>query len=173
MVHLNIYSISQETYILLITILGGILIGFIYDLYRIFRGIFVPKKIATMAQDLIFWCFIFLIAFYVLIFSNEGAIRYYNFLGFIIGSSFYQFSASRLVTKFIIFLLRSMKHFILDTYKLIKYPFHVTVCLITGPYNYCKKKIKPVYYKIRKIGGLPKNLAIDTKKAVKMYFKKK
>ena len=91
---MNIYSISQETYILFITICGGVLIGFMYDLYRIFRGLFNPKKIATMIQDLIFWVFIFIVAFYVLVFSNEGAVRYYNFLGFIIGASFYRFSLS-------------------------------------------------------------------------------
>lgn len=166
-----IYSISQEGYILFITILGGGLIAFIYNLYCIFRGAFAPKKIATMAQDLIFWCFIFIIAFYVLIFSNQGAIRYYNFLGFIIGTIFYQLSISRPVTKLVIFLLKSIKNFLLDTYKLIKYPFNLTLCLIAEPYNHCKKRVKPIYYKIRKIAGLPRQVARRVKKAGKTYAK--
>ncbi|HZJ76521.1 MAG TPA: spore cortex biosynthesis protein YabQ [Oscillospiraceae bacterium] len=173
MINLNIYSVSQETYILLTTIGGGILIGFMYDLYRIFRRIFDPKKIATMIQDLIFWVFIFIVAFYVLVFSNEAAIRCYNFLGFLIGASFYQFSLSGLVMQGMIFLLRSIKRFILDTYKLIKYPFCVATCLIMGPYNYCKKQIEPLYYKARRVGSLPKNIVKDTGKAIRTYFKKK
>ncbi|MFW5648862.1 MAG: spore cortex biosynthesis protein YabQ [Candidatus Alkaliphilus sp. MAG34] len=173
MINLYIYSLSQETYILLITICGGILIGFMYDLYRIFRGLFKPKKIATMLQDLVFWVFIFIVAFYVLVFSNEGAIRYYNFLGFTMGAGFYHFSLSALAIKGMLFLIRSIKNFILDTFKIIKYPLSVTLCLITGPYNCCKKQIKPLYYKARRIGSLPKNIVRDTGKAIGIYFKKK
>lgn len=170
---MNIYSISQETHILLITICGGILIGFMYDLYRIFRGLFKPKKIATMLQDLVFWVFIFIVAFYVLVFSNEGAIRYYNFLGFALGAGFYGFSLSALVIKGMLFLLWSIKNFICDTYKLMRYPFSVTLCLISVPYNCCKKQMKPLYYKARRIGSLPKNIIKDTGKAIGIYFKKK
>lgn len=167
------YSISQETYILLANIYGGILIGFIYDLYRIFRGLFLPKKIATMIQDLIFWILIFLIAFYLLVISNEGAIRYYNFLGFIIGASLYLVSISRLAIKSIIFFLRIIKSFVLDSYKLIKYPFTVTLCLIETPFNHCKNQIKPVYYKAKRICKLPKNIIRDTRKTIGRYIKRK
>ncbi|MGB4311829.1 MAG: spore cortex biosynthesis protein YabQ [Natronincolaceae bacterium] len=173
MINLNIYSISQETHILLITICGGILIGFMYDLYRIFRGLFKPKKIATMLQDSVFWVFIFIAAFYVLVFSNEGAIRYYNFLGFALGAGFYGLSLSALVIKGMLFLLWSIKNFVYDTYKLMKYPFSVTLCLISVPYNCCKRQIKPLYYKARRIGGLPKNIIRDTGRAIGIYFKKK
>lgn len=173
MIKLTIYSISQETYILLATVYGGILIGFMYDLYRVIRGVFRPKKMATMIQDLIFWCFISVVAFYVLIFSNEGALRFYNFLGFILGASFYQFLLSKLVIRSLIFLLKTIKRFIYDLYQLVKYPFSVTLCLIAGPYSHCKRKVKPIYYKMRRIKKLPGNIMKDTKKTIKTYFKKK
>jgi len=163
----------QESYILLATIYGGILIGFMYDLYRIFRGIFRPKKIATMIQDLIFWCIIGIVAFYVLIFSNQGAIRFYNFLGFILGSIFYQILLSKLVIRSLVFLLKMIKNFIYDVYQIIKYPFSVVFCLILGPYSYCKRKVKPVYYKARRVGKLPGNIIKDTKKTLITYLKKK
>ena len=170
---MNIYSTLQESYILLATIYGGILIGFMYDLYRIFRGLFRPKKLATMIQDLIFWCIISIVAFYVLIFSNQGAIRFYNFLGFILGSVFYQGLLSKLVIKSLVFILKMIKKFIYDVYQIIKYPFNVTLCLISGPYSYCKRKVKPVYYKARRVGKLPSNIIKDTKKTLITYFKKK
>jgi len=170
---LNIYSTLQESYILLVTIYGGILIGFMYDLYRIFRRIFQPKKIATMIQDLIFWGVISIVAFYVLIFSNQGAIRFYNFLGFMLGSAFYQMLLSKLVIKSLTFLLRMLKKFIYDMYQIIKYPFSVAFCLMLGPYSYCKTKAKPVYYKARRVGKLPSNIIRDTKKTLTTYLKKK
>lgn len=173
MIKLTIYSILQESYILLATIYGGILLGFMYDLYRIFRGLFRPKKMATMIQDLIFWCIISIVAFYVLIFSNQGAIRFYNFLGFILGSIFYQGLLSKLVIKSLVFLLKIIKKFIYDVFQLLKYPFDVVLCLITGPCSYCKTKAKPVYYKARRVGRLPANIIRDTKKTLGTYFKKK
>ncbi len=170
---MNIYSVSQETYILLITVCGGMLIGFMYDLYCIIRKLFNPRKIATMMQDLVFWVFIFIVAFYVLVFSNEGEIRYYNFLGFIIGASFYRFSLSGPATEGMIFMLRAIRRFVLDMYRLIKYPFNVALCLVSGPYNYCKKRVKPLYYRVRRISNLPKDVIKDTGRAIKTYFKKK
>lgn len=172
-VKLTLYTILQESYILLATIYGGIIIGFIYDLYRIIRGLFRPKKIATTIQDLIFWGVIFVVAFYVLIFSNQGAIRFYNFLGFILGSVFYQTLLSGLVIKSLVFILKMIKNFLNDLYQIIKYPFNVALCLMSGPYSYCKKKTKPIYYKARRIGKIPGNIVRDTKKTLLTYFKKK
>ena len=170
---MNIYSTLQESYILLATMYGGIIIGFIYDLYRIFRGLLRPKKIATMIQDLIFWCLISIVAFYVLVFSNQGAIRFYNFLGFILGAILYQSILSKFVIKGLTFLLRMLKNFIYDLYQILKYPFSVALCIIVGPCSYCKKKAEPIYYKARRVSRLPANIAKDTKKTLATYFKKK
>jgi len=126
-----------------------------------------------MIQDLIFWGVISIVAFYVLIFSNQGAIRFYNFLGFMLGSAFYQMLLSKLVIKSLTFLLRMIKKFIYDMYQIIKYPFSVAFCLMLGPYSYCKTKAKPVYYKARRVGKLPSNIIRDTKKTLATYFKKK
>ncbi|SET22485.1 spore cortex biosynthesis protein YabQ [Natronincola peptidivorans] len=165
--------ISQEAYILLATIYGGILIGFIYDLYKIFRKIFNPKKIATLIQDFLFWLIISVVAFYVLIVSNQGALRFYNFLGFVIGAATYTFFLSEIVTNAILFVLRILRSFFLDLYQLIKYPFVVGLCLIEVPYSYCKSKTKPIYYKTRRYFKLPGRIIKSSKKNINNYFKKK
>ncbi|QUH25071.1 spore cortex biosynthesis protein YabQ [Serpentinicella alkaliphila] len=170
---MQMYSLSQEAYILLASVYGGILIGFIYDLYKIVRLIFNPKKIATLLQDLIFWVIISLVAFYVLIISNDGIIRFYNFLGFILGAFMYYHILSALVTRTIIYIVQLTRRFILDLWQLIKYPFRVGLCLLEGPYSYCKKRTKPVYYKSKRIIGLPKRAFVNTKKNIKVYFTKK
>lgn len=165
-------SISQETYILLATIYGGILIGFIYDLYKIFRRIFHPQKIATVIQDFLFWLMISLVAFYVLIISNQGALRFYNFLGFIIGALAYTFFLSEIVSNTILLILRIIKRFIMDLYQLMIYPLRVGLCLIEVPYSYCKKKTKPIYYKTKRYLRLPNRILEETKKSFTNYFKK-
>lgn len=166
-------SVSQEAYILLATIYGGILIGFIYDLYKIFRKVFHPKKIATVIQDFFFWIIISLVAFYVLIISNQGALRFYNFLGFIIGGAVYNFFLSEIVTNAMILILRALKRFMIDLYQLIAYPFRVGLCLAGVPYSYCKDKVKPIYYKTKRYFKLPGRILKRTKKNFANYFKKK
>ncbi|ABR46407.1 Spore cortex biosynthesis protein YabQ [Alkaliphilus metalliredigens QYMF] len=167
------YSISQEAYILLATIYGGILIGFIYDLYRIFRGVFKPSKKATVIQDLLFWTMIFFVSFYVLIFSNQGALRFYNFLGFVIGAVGYQLLLSNLVLRALVFIIRKLQHFFKDLYQIAVYPFRLGKFMLAGPVTYCKNKGKPVYYKTKKLSRLPGRIKKGITKSVGTYFKKK
>ncbi|MDR5659178.1 spore cortex biosynthesis protein YabQ [Serpentinicella sp. ANB-PHB4] len=170
---MHLYSVSQELYIFLACVYGGLLIGFVYDIYKIFRLVFNPKKIATMLQDLIFWIIISCIAFYILIWSNKGVIRFYNYLGFILGAFAYYHVLSKAITKTILFILQSIRTFVIDLFKLVTYPLRVVACLFQGPYSYCKKKTKPVYYKSKKIVKMPYKSIIKTKRNVKLYFTKK
>lgn len=170
---MHIYSLSQEAYILLASIYGGILIGFIYDLYKIVRRVFNPKKIATLLQDLIFWAIISLVAVYVLLISNEGVLRFYNFLGFVLGAFMYYQILSTIITKMIVYLIGLIRKFLLDLFQLVIYPFRVGLCLLEGPYSYCKKRTKPVYYKSKMVLKLPQKTFKSTKKNIKVYFTKK
>ncbi len=165
--------ISQEAYIFFFTIYGGILIGFIYDLYKIFRRIFHPKRIATLVQDLIFWIIITTVAFYLLILSNQGELRFYNFIGFIIGSLIYNLALSKVASKSILIMVKHSQNFLGDLYQVAIYPFRLGLCLIKPACSYCKKKTKPIYYKIRRYLRLPKRIVKRTKKIFKNYFKKK
>ncbi|SCX78112.1 spore cortex biosynthesis protein YabQ [Alkaliphilus peptidifermentans] len=167
------YSINQEAYILLATIYGGILIAFIYELYKIFRSILKPKKFATTLQDAIFWTIITAVSFYVLIFSNQGDLRFYNFLGFIIGILAYQYILSKPISKALNYILKITKEFLSDLWKLIIYPFQVGGSLIEVPYSYCKKKTKPVYYKSRRVLTMPRRIVYDIKKTVGNYLSKR
>ncbi|WP_243427875.1 spore cortex biosynthesis protein YabQ [Alkaliphilus hydrothermalis] len=167
------YSVYHETYVLLGTIYGGILIGFIYDLYKVFRGVFSPKKLATNLQDILFWSIITMVAFYVLIFTNQGQLRFYNFLGFIIGVLVYYYLLSKTIIRTLVFVIRVMKEFMINLWNLLVYPVKVGICLISVPCSYCKKKTKPVYYKARRVFKLPRRIASDCKRTVLHYFKKK
>lgn len=169
---MTMYSVAQEVYILLVTIYGGVLIGFIYDLYKIFRNIFNPKKIATIIQDFLFWTIISVVAFYVLIFSNQGDLRFYNFIGFIIGALVYHYLVSKHVRRALYFILKNVYKFLRDLYQITIYPLRLGVFLLETPYTYCKKKTKPVYYRSKKFLELPGRVVGDMRKAVKNYFKK-
>jgi len=102
-------STVNQTYIFLSTIYGGMIIGFIYDFYRMVRRIIRPGKIGTGIIDLLFWLTVFLVSFALLFYVNDGEIRLYHLLGFILGGGAYMFILSPLVMGLFNILYRMFK----------------------------------------------------------------
>jgi len=90
--------VYYQFYVFLSTFYGGVLIGLIYDFYRVFRRYMKPSKKATVIQDLLFWIVVSIIAFFVLLYSNDGVIRGFTILGFFIGALAY----NRLLSRFVL-----------------------------------------------------------------------
>lgn len=166
-------SVESQAYVFLATLYGGILIGFIYDIYRIFRYFFRPKKVATFIEDLIFWIIVSITALLILIFSNWGEVRGYVFLGFISGALLYH----KLLSKPVIMILVYISRFLLSVFKkvlgLILYPFRLLGKIIYSPYSKAKSKVGRGYRKAKKVGLLPKKFLKDIKKHVNIIKKKK
>ena len=165
--------VSEQIYVFLVTLYGGIIIGLIYDLYRIFRGIFNPKKIATMIEDFIFWIVISIAAVSVLIFGNEGELRFYTFLGFALGALLYNRLLSRIVIKSIVIILSTIKRIVMKIFCIIIYPVKVLIRILKKPARKIKKKYKPVYIRIKMFLLLPKRIYKDIKKYIKLMKEKK
>lgn len=165
--------VSEQIYVFLATLYGGILIGFIYDLYRIFRRIFKPNKIATIIEDFVFWIVISIAAVAVLLFSNEGQIRFYMFLGFMIGAFLYNRVLSKFVINIMIFLLRIIKKMLLKIVTLLLYPFRILKKLFLRPLGFVKKKIYPIVFRLKRICLLPKIVYKEMKKYIKIISIKK
>jgi spore cortex biosynthesis protein YabQ len=102
-------STVNQTYIFLSTVYGGIIIGFIYDLYRMVRRIIRPGKIGTGIIDLLFWLTVFLLSFALLLYVNDGEIRLYHLFGFILGGGAYMLILSPLVMVLFNIIYRTLK----------------------------------------------------------------
>jgi spore cortex biosynthesis protein YabQ len=97
----NIDPVSVQLENFLITILSGMLVGLLFDGYRVLRGIINPRVIITDIGDLIFWLVATLLVFGTLLFVNWGEVRLYVFVGLTIGFALYV----RMFSKPIIFVL--------------------------------------------------------------------
>ncbi|PAB57632.1 spore cortex biosynthesis protein YabQ [Anaeromicrobium sediminis] len=161
--------VSEQTYVFLVTLYGGIIIGFIYDLYRIFRLIFSPKKIATMVEDFIFWILISIIATLVLVFGNEGQIRFYTIAGFLVGALSYNLLLSKIIITCIVKFLIKLKKIII---KLVVNPIKKLFQIGKIPIRKVKKITKPHVRKLKRIKRIPNRVMKDTKKYLK-YIKDK
>ncbi|MCT4604625.1 MAG: spore cortex biosynthesis protein YabQ [Marinisporobacter sp.] len=165
--------VSKQAYVFLATLYGGILIGFIYDLYRILRCIFKPKKIATIIEDLIFWIVIGIASAWVLLFSNDGKLRFYTFLGFVIGAILYNRILSSFVIAGIVRVLRVIKRIFLKVLGVVLYPLKIIKKFLLSIWKPIKKKIHPIYFRVKRFCLLPKIFYREIVKYTKFIKNKK
>lgn len=75
----------NQLYIFLLFILTGIVIGIVFDIFRIFRRSFKTNDIITYVQDFLFWLVTGCILLFSIFTFNNGGLRGYIFIGIILG----------------------------------------------------------------------------------------
>ena len=120
----------EQVYIFLWSILTGAILGLLFDLFRglRFKGI---KDIWVYIQDIIFWLVAALIIIVSAFVINEGELRGYMLIGYLLGAGFYML----LFSKYILAIL----HFIFDK---IRKGFYFFVDLLKKTFNQLFKKKK-------------------------------
>lgn len=73
--------LSSQIYIFFIFIMIGVIIGIIFDIFRILRRSFYTGLILTALEDIMFWILIGALIVYSIFAFNNGVIRGYMFLG--------------------------------------------------------------------------------------------
>jgi spore cortex biosynthesis protein YabQ len=126
-------SLSSQMYIFLCSIIGGILIAFIYDAFRIKRKAVKTSTIIIYIEDLIFWIIVAFIMFAVIYFSNEGEVRGYIFIGSILGIILYTLIFSKIVMTAALFILRIIYKVLKAIWIVASYPFKIILRLLLFP----------------------------------------
>lgn len=157
-------NIEQLQSFLIFTILG-ILIGIIFDIFRILRKTFKTADIITYIQDVIFWIITGgLILLSIFIFNN-GELRFYLFIGIFIGLVVYMLSLSKYFIKINVFIINLIKKIISKILQIILKPVKILFIfikkIIFKPISFIFINFKKSFTKIFK---LSKNIKILNKK---------
>lgn len=67
------------------TIALGLLIGVLFDFYRVFNRLIHPSRLVTRIGDLLFWLLLTGVVFFLLLLGNQGEVRAYVILGLVAG----------------------------------------------------------------------------------------
>ena len=94
-------------------IITGIVIGILFDIFRVLRKCFKTADFITYLQDIVFWFLAGMITLFSIFKFNQGEIRIYVFLGIFIGILLYAITLSKIVVKFLVSILQAMKKLIL------------------------------------------------------------
>lgn len=143
----------NQAYLFVIFILNGILIGLIFDIFRILRKSFTTPNFITYIEDIIFWTISALSVLYTLFVFNNGEIRGYIFIGLFIGVAIYMLFFSRIIIKISVRVILFFKNIIYTILKLISYPFLIILKfinkLLIKPTKYVKNHINNMNNKIK------------------------
>ena len=123
-------AINMQVDIVVFSFIAGIIIGILFDIYRIFRGI-NKIKIITIIEDLLFWFLSALIIFTFLLYINYAFLTLYVYI----------FMAASLGI-YLRFFSRTFydveKQFVKKIYKLLRvffknilYPFKIVIYKVT------------------------------------------
>ncbi|NLY67036.1 MAG: spore cortex biosynthesis protein YabQ [Tissierellia bacterium] len=155
-------NIRVQLYIFITSIYAGLLIGLIYDLYRVIRYFSRFKKLVTDIGDIFFWLIIALLFFYIMNKSNWAELRGYIFFGTFMGGLIYLKILSKLLYPIMISIFKSIILTLRWLIRIVKFPF-IKV----------NKMIKPKMRRIKKIKAVPWEALREIKRYRKLISKKK
>lgn len=145
-------SVSSQAYVFLWSIIGGALIAFVYDLFRIKRKTVRTVNILTHIEDLVYWILVALIMFGVVYYSNEGEIRGYIFIGTIIGVTLYTLLLSKAVMASCLLVISVISRIFLTMWKIVTFPVRLVLKILAGPVKYVLKLLKKLFRGARRSG---------------------
>ncbi|WDV45546.1 spore cortex biosynthesis protein YabQ [Clostridiaceae bacterium M8S5] len=164
---------KDQVIIFLTTVYGGLIIGFIYDLYRVFRFFIRPKRVATIIEDLLFWILVSIISVGILFYSNWGQLRGYVFIGFLLGVIIYTLLLSRFVMKVLLKITRYLIKGITYITGYVTLPLKYMSIIRKKIQNKVDYRLKRHKKRIKRVLSLPHRIIYDIKKHAKYILFKK
>ena len=90
---------ENQFFVLLIFIISGVIIGTLFDIFRIRRRLLNLPNFITYIEDIIFWILTGTILTFVIYGVNKGNVRLYQIVALFLGTFIYFISMSRLIFK--------------------------------------------------------------------------
>ncbi len=159
--------IINQAYLFFIFIVNGVIIGILFDFFRILRKSFKTRDIVTYFEDLLFWILTgFSILYFIFVFNN-GEIRLFMFVGIAVGLTIYILLFSSLFIKINVTIIMFFKNIIRKIISFVLIPFKFIKKLFFKPISF-------IFINIRKSStNLYNNFIKFTKKHKKIEDKVK
>ncbi len=174
---------SQE-YMLAVSVMGGMFLGFIWDIYRLFRHYIKLGSVGTAMGDIVYWIVSIYISVNLIFDLSYGNVRLFILLGFLLGALLYFYGISRYILKASIFvvdtILKVLKkilnlmmipvRFLINLLKVILRPIKLKCEIVK---NKAKKRYKFFKFKLKKVSKNRKMLYNKKKQAKRLNKRKR
>ena len=113
--------VSNQAYLFFVFIINGVLIGLLFDFFRISRKVFSTNDMVTYIEDVLFWILAGAIMLYSIFVFNNGELRLFMFLGIILGALVYMVFVSSYIIKINVKIINMLK----KVFEIVIIPFQV------------------------------------------------
>lgn len=135
--------VEDQALIFIVFTFTGILLGIIFDFFRVFRRTFNTIDFITYLEDILYWILAGIIVLYNIWFFNNGEIRFFMIIGIVMGAIIYSLLFSPILIKIETMLLTKLKNIIMFFYKIIIIPIEKIIkffAFYTSKINIIAKK---------------------------------
>ena len=106
---------QDQAYLFIVFSLTGVVIGILFDFFRILRRSFKTSNIITYVEDVLFWILTGVLILYNIWYFNNGEIRIYMFLGIIMGLLIYMLTLKNIIVSLFSKILKNVNKNIRNT----------------------------------------------------------
>lgn len=135
-------SINEQTLIFVSCIAAGILIGFVFDIFRIFRTVRRCGTIGTACGDIVFWIVALCILFATIYITGDGQMRWFVFLGAGGGFLLYLCAVSPTAAKWLLKIVRTTDGILRRCLRIVFVPFFKIFAVFADKCGKMKKIVK-------------------------------
>lgn len=133
---------QNQAYLFIVFSLTGVVIGLLFDFFRILRRSFKTSNIITYFEDVLFWILTGVLILYNIWYFNNGEIRIYMFLGIIMGVLIYMLTLSNIIISLLSKILILIVKVLELPFKTLFSIFHKFFTVIMKIFNIFSKKLK-------------------------------
>ena len=155
--------VSNQAYLFFVFIINGVLIGLLFDFFRISRKVFHTNDMVTYIEDVLFWILAGSIMLYSIFVFNNGELRLFMFLGVVLGAFVYMVFVSSYIIKINVKVINALK----KVFEIVIIPFQAIYRILH------KLFLKPITFLFINIRKTFTNFGIKFYKSLKMPKKAK
>lgn len=142
--------VLKQANIFLVFIFDGILIGILFDIFRVLRKNFKTPDVVTYIEDILFWILTGVILLYSIFIVADGEIRFYMFLATFCGCIFYilLFSKSfiKVASKILRTLITLFSNIFKSIFKLITFTVKIIEKIFIRPIKFIVINMKKITF---------------------------
>lgn len=131
----------------------GIVCAFVFDAFRVSERFRKSSTLIFAVKDILFWLLITVLMFAICLRFNNGEIRFFMFVGIILGAFAYFNTLSKFVLRVLFFIINWTKKILVFVFKIIFIPVKFVVKLVNKPFiiafSFSKKSIKRLFKKLK------------------------
>ena len=148
-----ILSMSEQTLLFLTTVAAGVVMGFVYDLFRIIRKSFPHNSFMVQFEDVIYWVAVSFLMFYFMLHRNYGEIRFFSIVGAALGMVLYFCTLSVLIMKVAGVVIDVVQRILLTVLRILLWPFKIIfrflLWMFGPPIRWLGRKFRRQIYFVR------------------------